>query len=217
MPRYGSHPRNAVSIEWKKFAASFSSALGDCGEQLTNFSKTILLPDACRTWLHETDSKWPHGTLITRPGKTGGIVQQSFGGDRDHPWYFGQLHDSIAVRIAERNRNICVEYMPAKAEGGKAQHATAKDAGQRYDHIIGAEFAVREAYNAQYYFLPGIQMQLIVGVPYARKVDESPRHAGFISNLREDMYSYIRMRLEDAYEGNSSWRARVFRPRKVKK
>lgn len=217
MPRYGSHPRNAASIEWKKFAASFSDALGDCGEQLTNYAKMILFPDICRTWIKETDSKWPHGTLVTRPGKIGGVVQQSFGGDHDHPWYYGQLHDSIAVRISEKNRNVCIEYMPAKAEAGKAQHATAKDAGQRYEHIIGAEFAVREAHNAQYYFLPGIQMQLIVGVPYARKVDESPRHAGYLMNMRADLFSYIEDRLADIFEDSPTARFSVFRPRKVKK
>lgn len=215
MPRYGSHPRNAANIEWKKFAASFSSALGDCGEQLSGFAKTVLLPDACRTWIRQTDAEWPHSTLVTRPGKTGGVVQQSFGGDRFHPWYYGQLHDSIAVRIAEKNRTVLVEYMPSSAT--KPQKATAKDAGQQYDNIIGREFAVREAHNAEYYFLPGIQMQLIVGVPYARKVDESTRHAGFLSVLRTDLFASIEDRLEDVFDGNPANRTRIFKPRKVKK
>ena len=213
MPTYGSHPRNAVRIEWKKFAASFSEALGDCGEQLTNFGK-MKLSDSCKEWLKKLDSEWPHNTLVTRPGKTSLVVQQSFGGDRDHPWYYGQLHDSIAVRISEKNRNVAIHYMHASAT--KPQHATAKDAGQQYDRIVGAEFAVREAHNAQYYFLPGIQMQLIVGVPYARKVDESPRHAGYLMNMRADLFSYIEDCLADVFGDNPSNRTRVFRPRKVK-
>lgn len=215
MPRYGSNPRTSAHADWKKFAASFSYALGDCGEQLTNWAKTILLPDTCQKWIKKTDSEWPHSTLITKPGKTRTVVQQSFGGDRDHPWYYGQLHDSIAVRVAESNRTVTVHYMPASAT--KPQHATVQDAGQRYDHIVGAEFAVREVHNAQYYFLRGIQMQLIVGVPYARKVDESPRHYGYLMNLQADFFSYIEDALADVFEDNPSARSRVFRPKKVKK
>lgn len=215
MPRYGSNPRTSAHADWKKFAASFSDALGDCGEQLTNFGK-MKLSDSCREWIKKVDSEWPHHTEVTRiKWGRNNVVTSSFGGDRDHPWYSGQLHDSIAVRIAEKNRNIAVHYMPASAT--EPQHATVQDAGQRYDHIIGAEFAVREAYNAQFYFLRGIQMQVIVGVPYARKVDESPRHYGFLMNLQADFFSYIEDRVAEVIGDNGEYRTRMFRPRKVKK
>ena len=212
MPRYGSNPRVSQHAEWKKFSASFSDALGEAGEELTNWAKMILLPDACEQWIKDTDRVWPHGTLVTRPGKSSFVVQQSFGGDREHPWYYGQLHDSIAVRISERNRTIAIRYMPSRAT--KPQHATAKDAGMQYDNIIGAEFARMEAHNAEYYFLRGIQMQLIVGVPYARKVNESARHAGFMMNLRAYFFSYVEDRIQDAIGDNPANRSRVFRPRK---
>lgn len=211
MPVFGSHPRVSVRADWKKFAASFSEALGDVGDQLTNFAK-MKLSDSCKEWIRKTDSEWPHNTLITRPGKSRMVVQQSFGGDRDHPWYYGQLHDSIAVRISERNRNVAIHYMPASAT--LPQHATVQDAGMQYDRIIGAEFAVREAHNAQYYFLRGIQMQLIVGVPYARKVNESPRHAGFLMNMQADFFSYIEDCVYDVIGDSPSNRTRMFRPRK---
>ena len=201
MPRYGSNPRISVRADWKKFAASFSEALGEAGEQLTGWAKGRL-----------SDSEWPHNTLVTRPGKSSMVVQQSFGGDRFHPWYYGQLHDSIAVRISERNRNIAIHYMPASAT--IPQHATAKDAGMQYDSIVGAEFAVREAHNAQYYFLRGIQMQLIVGVPYARKVDESPRHAGYLNVLKADFFSYLEECLDEAIGDNPRNRTRVYKPYK---
>ena len=211
MPRYGSHPRISVRADWKKFAASFSEALGDVGEQLTNFGK-MKLSDSCKEWIRNTDSEWPHSTLITRPGKFSNVVQQSFGGDRFHPWYYGQLHDSIAVRIAEKNRTVAIHYMPASAT--KPQHATAEDAGMRYDNIVGAEFAVREAHNAEYYFLRGIQMQLIVGVPYARKVNESTRHAGFLNVLNADFFSYIEECVQDVIGDSPTNRTRIFRPKK---
>lgn len=211
MPRYGSNPRIGA-VDWKKFAASFSDALADCGEQLTNWAKMIMLPDACKEWLRKTDSEWPHSTLVTRPGKTSMVVQQSFGGDRFHPWYYGQLHDSIAVRISERNHDVAVHYMTPSAT--KPQHASVKDAGMQYDNIIGAEFAVREARNARYYFVRGIQMQLIVGVPYARKVNELPRHAGYLEVLRADFFSYLEDRVADTIGDNPSNRSRIFRPRK---
>lgn len=172
----------------------------------------MTLSDACREWLQQTDSEWPHSTLVTKPGKSRLVVQQSFGGDRLHPWYYGQLHDSIATRIAEKNRTIAVHYMPSHAT--KPQYASAKDAGQRYDNIVGREFAMREVHNAEYVFLPGIQMQLIVAAPYARKVNELSRHSGYLDNLRAEFFSYIEDRVYDAIGDSPSSRTRVFKPKK---
>ncbi len=195
--------RSGRTAEWKKFAAAFSEQLGDVGEQLTSFAK-IRLSDACQEWLDETDSEWPQHTEMENGAK--------FGGDHFHPWFYGHLHDSVAVRIADGNKTVAVHYMPASADMEHTQHATASEAGRSYDHIIGHEMAVQEARNAESVFLPGIQMQLIVGVPYARKVNESSRHSGYLDELRVQFFSHIEDTIEESIEPD--FRNRVFKPKK---
>lgn len=186
---------------WKKFSAAFSDALGDVGEQLTAAGKRILT-DACEEWLEQTDAEWPQHSEKPNGAR--------YGGDAMHPWYLGHLHDSIAVRIAEKNRTVAIRYMPQKASS-EPQHTSVGD-GTVHDRIIGAEWAVSEARNAQYVFLPGIQMQLIVGVPYARKVDESGRHSGYLDELQAQFFSHIEDRCEIAME--PVFRSRIFKPNK---
>lgn len=170
--------------DWGKTYRSMSYHLLDAGKQLTEIGKRDFTYLA-QEYLSEVDAKWPHSTLVTKPGKYGGVVQQSFGGDKDHPWYYGQLHDSVAVRIADKNRTVSVSYMPTRATA--PQHTSKSDGVGEYKNIIGAEWAQIAAYNAQYYFLPGIQFQLIVGVPYANKVNDSGRHYGFADSLMDDL------------------------------
>lgn len=170
--------------DWGKTYRSMSYHLLDAGKQLTEIGKRDFTYLA-QEYLSEVDAKWPHSTLVTKPGKYGGVVQQSFGGDATHPWYYGQLHDSVAVRIADKNRTVSVSYMPTRAT--TPQHTSKSDGVGEYKNIIGAEWAQIAAYNAQYYFLPGIQLQLIVGVPYAKKVNDSGRHHGFADSLMDDL------------------------------
>ena len=196
---------------WKKFAASFSEALGDVGEQVTNFGRRILT-ESCEDWLHKYDSQWPHGStgrIVNGKKKDNGAV---FGGDRFHPWYSGNLHDSVFVRVAQGNRTISLQYMPESATG--TQSATRKDAGRNYTNIVGHDFAIQEGRNAEYVFLPGIQMQIGVGVPYARKVNESQRHHGYLEVMRADFFSDIEDRLMDIFGDNPKYRSRVFVPKK---
>lgn len=188
--------------EWKRFSAAFSEALGDVSEELTAAGRRIL-SDACETWIRETDAEWPHHSEKKNGAK--------FGGDAMHPWYYGHLHDSIAVRIADKNRTVAIHYMPAKADPDHAQHTSRGD-GTIHNHIIGADWAEREIANVSHVFLPGIQMQLVVGVPYARKVNESERHAGYLEELQAQFFSAI----EDACENSMepAFRRRIFRPKK---
>lgn len=199
--------RSSRRAEWKKFSAAFSEALGDVGEELTNFAR-MKLSEACKEWLTETDSEWPHTTTITRYG-WGNTKTRGFGGDHFHPWYTGNLHDSIAVRIADKNRTVAVHFMPPKAEG--VQHTSRGD-GAIHDHIVGADWAQQEISKAEHVYLPGIQMQLVVGVPYARKVDESPRHKGYLSELQAQFFSHIEDTCELVIEGR--YRTRIFRPKR---
>lgn len=171
--------------DWGRTYAAFSDALLDCGHQLTKKGQGIIIA-ASERFLRETDAEWPRST---KSGK------RRFGGDHNHPWYYGQLHDSVAIRIADKNHTIAIRYMPQAAT--HAQHTSAADTGEAYRHIIGAEWAARVANNAQYVFLPGTQAQLIIGVPYARKVDEMGRHAGYIGELQNEFLEVIEEALYD--------------------
>lgn len=124
--------------QWKKFSRDMSAALSSGCEELTNFGKELMI-ESCDEWIKKTDSEWPHSTALANGAR--------FGGDAAHPWYSGQLHDSVAVRVADKNRTVAVRYMPMKAE--YKQHATAADAGANYNSIIGIDWAIDEVRKAR--------------------------------------------------------------------
>lgn len=195
-------------VKWGKFSAAFSEALLSCEEEITNFGRR-LMREECAKWIQKTDSEWPHHTEA-KSKKNGRTM--SFGGDAMHPWYYGQLHDSVVVRVSEGNKTIAIEYMPQRAT--TPQKATAADAGARYDRIVGAEWATLIAGRAEHTFWKGskaLQAQLLVGVPYAQKVNESPRHEGFLDELNAQFASYLEDQMTIRSEG---FKSRVIRPKK---
>lgn len=181
MPRYGSHPRTSRYNNWGKTYKACSQALLGAGKALVPLAAEEL-NDVARRFLREQDAQWPHSTQAkSKNGKA-----MSFGGDREHPWYSGQLHDSIAVRIMQGNRIKAVHYMPPSPDTGKPQHT------ETIKNIVGTEWAreIAEMHGPRY-FLPGVQTQLIVGVPYAEKVNEDGRHAGFVDYLADELFSAV--------------------------
>ena len=198
------------SAKWNKFASAFSEALIDCGEQLTKQGETVMIR-GCEEWLKKTDAEWPHSTTVTRIGwGANNVSSRSFGGDHDHPWYTGQLHDSVAVRVADGNRIIATRYMPAKATGGP-QTATAEEAGRDYDRIVGQQFGILMAGRASRVAQKGTNAQMFIGAPYAQWVNEQPRHEGFINELNVQFISF----LEDYFSiNNGAFRNLLVRPRK---
>ena len=194
-------------VSWKKFSAAFSEALLSCEEELTGFGLR-LMREECAKWIKKTDAEWPHSTTAT--SKNG--LTMKFGGDAMHPWYYGQLHDSVVVRVAQGNKTVAIEYMPQHATN--PQKATAADAGANYSRIIGAEWATLIAQQAEHTYWKGskaVQAQMLVGVPYARKVNESPRHEGFLDELNAQFASYLEDQMTIRSEG---FRTRVIRPKK---
>lgn len=172
--------------DWGKTYKAFSMALLGAGKALNSIA-TYELQDVAEGYLREEDANWPHGTTVTRIGwGQNNVKSRSFGGDRDHPWYTGQLHDSVAVRIMQGNRITSVHYMPPSSDTGKPQHT------ETIKNIIGAEWArqVAEGGGARY-LLPGVQVQLIIGVPYAEKVNSEGRHYGFADSLSNELYSAV--------------------------
>lgn len=170
---------------WGKTYKAFSEALLDCGRQINERGKQYLIKDA-ETWLRDTDSEWPRHTEKKNGAK--------FGGDAMHPWYLGHLHDSIAIRLAEGNKTIAIRFMPP---------ASSDTEGQHMDHpkitgIIGSEWARDVAGRVEHTYWKGskaLQAQLIVGVPYAEKVNEEGRHAGYADELEAQFYDVMSYKL----------------------
>lgn len=181
MPRYGTHRRNGRYSDWGKTHKQFSYALLNAGKTL-NRGAMIELGDVAKEFLHKLDAEWPHSTKLPNGAK--------FGGDHTHPWYTGQMHDSVAVRISDRNRTVSVHYMSPSADGGP-QHMSAAD-GEQHSHIIGSQWAHMVAESKMpYYFLPGLQVQLVVAVPYAEKVNGTGRHYGFFEDLTAELITAV--------------------------
>ena len=187
MPRYGTHRRTGTYNEWGKTYMAFSQALLNAGKSLNSIA-TVELQEVADDYLKKVDSEWPHHSEGRSffDGSIKVINGSKFGGDREHPWYSGQLHDSVAVRIMTGNRLTSVHYMPPSPDTGKPQHT------ETINNIIGAEWAreIAEAHGPRY-LLPGVQVQLIVGVPYADKVNEEGRHIGFADSLADDLFSDV--------------------------
>lgn len=170
---------------WGKTYKAFSEALLDCGRQINERGKQYLVKDA-ETWLRDTDSEWPRHTEKKNGAK--------FGGDAMHPWYLGHLHDSIAIRLAEGNKTIAIRFMPP---------ASSDTEGQHMDHpkitgIIGSEWARDVAGRVEHTYWKGskaLQAQLIIGAPYAEKVNEEGRHAGYAEELESQFYDVMSYKL----------------------
>ena len=181
MARYGTNKRSGRYNDWKKFSAGMAQALGNAGEHLSGWAKEWM-NEAVQASLDAIDSRWPHHS----EGRSyfGGSIKilngAKFGGDHFHPWYTGQLHDSVAGFVTDKNNVIgSIHYMQQLATAPQ----TYKGPAGTFTNIIGREWAVREAQNATRFLLPGIQAKLVVGVPYARDVDETGRHSGYLDEL----------------------------------
>lgn len=180
--------RSKIYNEWGKTYKAFSEAILNAGKALNSIA-SFELRGVADQFLREEDAQWPHSTQVnTLSLKNGSAISkvQKFGGDAMHPWYSGQLHDSVAVRISNKNRTTSVHYMPPSPDTGKPQHTNT------ISGIIGAEWAREVAESkAPYYFLPGVQVQLIIGVPYTEKVNEEGRHMGFADNLADNLFTKV--------------------------
>lgn len=182
--------RTGTYHDWGKTYKAFSQAILNSGKALNQIA-TVELQGVAEQFLREEDAQWPHNTVVPKKG-------QSFGGDANHPWYSGQMHDSMAVRIAQGNRTTSIHYMPSRSYPPNGEPGRYLDSSGAQtmrgvsDHIIGIEMARDVAERrAPYHFLPGVQVQLIIGVPYSDKVNESGRHFGFADNLADNLFSKV--------------------------
>lgn len=167
------------TIKWRKAIQGFSDSLGYAGEHLNGWAREWM-SEATEQALAQLDADWEGETHWKR--ESGKV--SSFGGDHFHPWYTGQLHDSVAGIVSDRHRVVAIRYM------NQAAHKPQTFNGQI---IIGHDWAIRGAQNIAraLRLVPGIKSTITVGVPYAEKVDEMPRHAGFIRELSNQFASNV--------------------------
>lgn len=192
---------------WGKTSKAFSYALREAGyaaNEATKEQMTLLAED----FLSDLDAKWPHHSEGRSyfDGAIKVLNGSKFGGSHDYPWYSGQLHDSTAIRLAQGNRLIAERYMPASAypPPGEPGRFLLPDGSQTMSGfpggINGAEMAKTGVSNAARYshFLsPGIQVQLVVGVPYADMLNQSGRHKSFFDSIADDLVVFY-----DHYDWN---------------
>ena len=87
----------------------------------------------------------------------------------------------------DRNRVMAIRYM----QDFSKSHATG-DQTYKGQTINGREWAEIVANRSAYVYLPGIQMKLVIGVPYAESVNRSPGHAGYIKEFEKFFGSEMR-------------------------
>jgi hypothetical protein len=183
-------------INWTKTVKGFSDALGYAGEHLTGWAK-MWMDEAVDHSLAQIDSKWGHETVIRHENANA----SRFGGDQFHPWYTGNLHDSVAGVVSDRNRIVSIRYMPSSAVGVQEYKG---------EVIIGrdcAEEAARKM-TRTLHMVPGIVATVVIGVPYADDVEANPRHTGYKRELSTQFSSNV----EDYFtiKAGEGYRTRAF-------
>lgn len=180
---------------WGKTYKGFAQALADAGKTLTKQGATIMV-STCEKWLQEVDSQWPRGSRSEIYNPKTGKMQRSYGtyasgyrgGDEYFPWYTGNLHDSLATVITDGHKTVGIRQMNPGATVGQTYGK-----GQ---YIDGTEWGLRVANRASHVLLPGVQARLVIGVPYAEKVNQSDAHAGYVEEFEKDFASAINSRFQ---------------------
>lgn len=199
------------NVHWKgKFVKGFTMAMAEASEHLTGWARDWM-SDAVKDALLEMDAKWPHttsiGPHIRRSRKRNSmdwilVGAQAFGGDRVHPWYSGQLHDSVVGMVSDRGRVVAAHYMPS--------HATAPQRDDDGNPVDGSALAISSIgdLSRTMRFLPGVSASVFVTVPYAEKVNNMPRHKDFEWELASDFAASV----EDFfYTKAEGYRTRIYR------
>lgn len=160
--------------EWGKAAKGFAQVLLDAGQTVTK-GAAIELGVACSEALKNLDWMWPRG-------KNNGPYKSGYrGGDADHPWYTGTLHDSVACGIADGIRLLQASYM----EPGATENQKNRVTGEIYDGDVLGQEALQRAVHTFGAGIGGLRAIMVIGVPYANDVNHSDAHYDFASDLED--------------------------------
>ena len=176
--------KKGFNDKWNKCYSAFSEALLDCGEQFKKQGETMMTK-ALEQWLVEYDETWrAHIRARERTYSEGGrTVFGEFEGDQSFPWFTGTLHDSIAGRIADGRKTIAIRFMPSGDASDHQFH------GDQYPDINGVVYGRLMAGRATRVPQTATVAQIFVGVPYAQKVNEDPRHKDYLNDMEVSFFA----------------------------
>lgn len=173
-----------IQYRWGQANKGFAEALLEAGLTLTKYGAERLRYGVSE-FLKNTDWDWPRG-------RNNGPYKSGFrGGDADHPWYTGNLHDSIVGSVIDGTRILAMEQMAPGAAVLQSYQ------GQTVDGITAGIEAAQKAAHTFGPHLGGLRAVLTIGVPYAEKVNESDAHYDFISPLEEDLVNEVLAQLSE--------------------
>lgn len=170
-----------LTTHWKKAAEGFAQALGYASEHLSGWAKGYL-KEATQESLRKIDAVWPHHSegRVYFDGMTKVLNGAKYGGDQFHPWYSGHLHDSVVGLVSEGNRILSIDHLPS------APAATSAYQTYMGESVVGFDAGERAALNymgQRILSTYATMAVLLVGVPYADKVNNMRRHLDFEQEL----------------------------------
>ena len=200
MPRFKARIAGST-VDFGKTTKGFIQYLVRAGETITPYAVNKLAA-ACQEFLEVEDWDWPRGARFTamnlNTGKSiraSGAYASGFkGGDAMHPWYTGNLHDSMAASVMEGTQIRAIRYMTPGAivlqhhNGQVIDGASmARDAANRATHTFGRGGALGSTLRAV----------LTIGVPYAAELNEKENHQGYIEYFEKEFMTSVLGALRD--------------------
>lgn len=199
MPARTQYIRSALNHEWGKTSKGFATYINLAGQTIGKAAVKRLADIATEDFLASEDWDWPRGerydtTHLGRSVRGSKAYSTGYrGGDEMHPWYSGNLHDSIAVGVIQGKRIMSARYM----KPGAAQTQTYNDSV-----IDGVSEGIEALMRAAHTFSPGssgnsLRVVMTIGVPYAEYVNSSPTigwndkpnpHIGYAEYLGHSLY-----------------------------
>lgn len=198
--------RSELNQKWGKAYKGFAAYLDLAGEKI-GAAAAKGLADAGAEFMANEDWDWPRGarfdaTHLGRSVRGASTYASGYrGGDDMHPWYSGNLHDSIAVGVMQGTRILAARYMSPGATSTQTYNDSVIDgvsegleALQKAAHVFSAGSSGRT-----------LRSVMVIGVPYANEVNSSPTigwsdkpnsHIGYADFLQKEFYDTILPQME---------------------
>lgn len=197
-----------LKVQWGKASKAFAEYLNIAGQTIGKKSAENLAAAGAEFMANE-DWDWPRGARYDavyngRNVRASGTYASGFrGGDAMHPWYSGNLHDSMAMGVMLGTRIMAERYMNPGASEPQTYN------GQTIDGVTAGHEALSHAAHT---FAAGqsgdtLRVVLVIGAPYAEKVNtadsigwpgrEKPNtHQGYVEYLEGVFASTMRPSIE---------------------
>lgn len=206
MPARTKYIRSELNKEWGKASKAFAAYLNLAGKTIGR-QTAVELAAAGAEFMANEDWDWPRGARydtmhLGRSVRGSKTYASGFrGGDAMHPWYSGNLHDSIAVGVMQGTRILAANYMKPGATSTQTYNSTVID---------GVAEGISALQRAAHTFAAGssgntLRAVLVIGVPYAESVNSSPTigwsnkqntHQGYADFFENEFYTTILPKLE---------------------